>query len=44
MKTLVALLAAMGLAASATVALAQEDCDEGMTWDETTESCVPDES
>lgn len=43
MKTLIALLVATGFAASAATAIA-EDCDDGMTWDETTETCVPDES
>ena len=41
MKTLIALIVALGLAAPfATSALAQE-CDEGMVWDEATESCQP---
>ena len=43
MKTLVALLAAIGFAALSTAALA-EDCEDGMTWDDASESCVPDES
>lgn len=44
MKTLVALLVALGLSAPfATVAFAG-DCEEGQTWDEASESCVPDES
>jgi hypothetical protein len=41
MKTLFALIVALGVAAPyATAALAQE-CDEGMVWDEDTESCQP---
>ena len=43
MKDLVALIAAVGFAVSSTVAFAQ-DCEEGTTWDETTETCVPNES
>ena len=42
MKTLFALLVALGLAVT-TAAYAQ-DCEEGQTWDEATESCVPNES
>jgi hypothetical protein len=39
MKTLIALIVALGVAGP-TAALAQE-CDEGMVWDEDTESCQP---
>jgi hypothetical protein len=44
MKTLVALVAALGVAALSTAALAQEDCDSGSHWDEDSQACVPDES
>jgi len=41
MKTLIALIVALGVAAPiASTAFAQE-CDEGMVWDEDTESCQP---
>jgi hypothetical protein len=43
MKTLVALLAALGVAALSTAALAQEDCESGTHWDEDSQACVPDE-
>ena len=43
MKTMVTLLAVIGFAAYCSAALAQ-DCDVGTTWDEATETCVPDES
>jgi hypothetical protein len=42
MKTIVALLIAMGLAAASTAAFA-EDCEDGTTWDPDTETCVPTE-
>jgi len=42
MKTLFAILVALGL--TATSAAYAQDCEEGQTWDEATESCVPDES
>ena len=42
MKNLFASIAAIGFAVFSTVALAQ-DCEEGMTWDEETESCAPSE-
>ena len=41
-KTLFAFLVALGLTVT-TTAYAQ-DCEQGQTWDEATESCVPDES
>lgn len=46
MKTLLALLVASGLMVSlSTAAIAGlEDCMDGESWDEATESCVPDES
>jgi hypothetical protein len=43
MKTLVVLLAAIGFAVTSTSAFA-EDCEDGMTWDEVAEACVPSES
>ncbi|MGD8356202.1 MAG: hypothetical protein PVJ46_08525 [Methyloceanibacter sp.] len=41
-KTLFAFLVALGL--TVTAAAYAQDCGEGQTWDETSESCVPDES
>ncbi len=39
MKALIALIVALGVAGP-TAAVAQ-DCEEGMVWDEATESCQP---
>jgi hypothetical protein len=38
-KTLFAFLVALGL--TVTAAAYAQDCEEGQTWDETSESCVP---
>jgi hypothetical protein len=40
MKTLVALLLALGPTAVSTAAFAK-DCEEDETWDEDTQTCVP---
>lgn len=42
MKTLFALLVAASLAAFSTAAFA-EDCEDGLTWDEDLQTCVPTE-
>lgn len=42
MKTLIAMIFALGL--TVTTGAYAQDCEEGQTWDETSESCVPDES
>jgi hypothetical protein len=41
MKTLFALFVALGLTVSA--AAYAQDCEDGMTWDPDTETCVPSE-
>ena len=41
-KILFAFLVALGL--TVTAAAYAQDCEEGQTWDVTSESCVPDES
>jgi hypothetical protein len=43
MKNLVALLAALGVVALSTAALAQQDCEAGTHWDEDSQACVPDQ-
>ena len=42
MKTLFAMIFALGL--TVTTGAYAQDCEEGQTWDETSESCVPDDS